>query len=139
MRTVELIVWGIAEPKGSARAFVRNGRAVITSDNPDLKKWEALIRFEAERVFEKDPRRFEFAVALTVVFHLPRPASVSARKRPLPTVKPDLSKLARAAEDPLTGVIWRDDAQVVKLNVSKVYTDGPPHAVITVSEYHPSL
>ena len=31
-----------------------------------------------------------------------------------PDTKPDLTKLVRAAEDSLRGVLWRDDAQVVR-------------------------
>jgi hypothetical protein len=35
-------VYGAAEPKGSARAFVRNGRAIVTTDNPSLARLVAI-------------------------------------------------------------------------------------------------
>jgi Holliday junction resolvase RusA-like endonuclease len=42
-------------------------------------------------------------------------------KRKAMTTKPDADKLARAILDSLTGVCWRDDAQVVDLRARKVY------------------
>jgi len=41
----------------------------------------------------------------------------------MPTVKPDLTNLRKAAEDGLTGVVWKDDAQVVMGQTVKVYAD----------------
>jgi Holliday junction resolvase RusA-like endonuclease len=64
-------------------------------------------------------------VALTMTFTLVRPPSVSAKRRPQPTVKPDLSKLYRAAEDAMTGIVFVDDAQVVEATVRKVYGETP--------------
>jgi Holliday junction resolvase RusA-like endonuclease len=40
-----------------------------------------------------------------------------------PTVKPDLTKLLRAVEDALTGVVWRDDSQIIHQVVNKEYAD----------------
>ena len=134
MRVVTLTIYGMPQPKGSTRAFKRGPRIIVTSDNPSLAKWESLIRFEANRVIRQDPRLFEGPVRLLVTFYIPRPPSVSAKARPSPTVKPDCSKLVRAAEDPLSGVLFRDDAQVCRIVAEKVYTDGPAKAVITVSE-----
>jgi Holliday junction resolvase RusA-like endonuclease len=38
-----------------------------------------------------------------------------------PVVKPDATKLLRAIEDALTGVVWTDDAQVVEQLATKRY------------------
>lgn len=68
-------------------------------------------------------------VTLRVTFVRPRPAGHYGRTglRPSapahPTVRPDLTKMLRALEDALTGVVWRDDAQVVHLDVVKAYGD----------------
>jgi Holliday junction resolvase RusA-like endonuclease len=49
-----------------------------------------------------------------------------------PTGRPDVLKLARACEDALTGVIWRDDAQIV---VERLYKDwGEPARVLVEIE-----
>ncbi len=44
--------------------------------------------------------------------------------------RPDLDKLCRACLDSLTGIVWRDDAQVVRLEASKDY--GAPGVMIWV-------
>jgi Holliday junction resolvase RusA-like endonuclease len=135
MKPVSFTVFGSAEPKGSARAFVRGGRAIVTSDNPSLSKWEAVVRNEAQRIAELAGHRlFQAAVTISVVFHMPRPKSVNPRVRPFPQVKPDLSKLVRGLEDPLTGILFTDDAQVIGIGALKLYTDGPAKAVVTVRQ-----
>lgn len=78
-----------------------------------------------------------------VDFYLPRPASVSMKKRPLPIVPPDLDKLARGLLDGLNqgydtgkvgdGVIYGDDSQVVSLIARKFYADDrEPGAVVVI-------
>jgi Holliday junction resolvase RusA-like endonuclease len=37
------------------------------------------------------------------------------------TVKPDATKLLRSTEDALTGILWRDDAQIARQTVEKSY------------------
>ena len=58
--------------------------------------------------------------------------STAGKKKPYPTVKPDLTKLVRAVEDALTGLIWRDDTQVVYQSNSKTY--GSPQGVTVLIE-----
>lgn len=96
MKPITFEIYGSAEPKGSARAFIRGGRAVVTSDNPSLKQWEAVVRFEAQRIAQlANHQLFQGAVTISVTFYMPRPKSVNPRVRPFPQVKPDLSKLDR--------------------------------------------
>lgn len=144
--TVAFVVFGTPEPKGSTKAFVRKMgtayRAIVTSDNPNLKRWEQLVRFEAQAALRKVGLEaspfFDGPVAVRIRFGLIRPPSVSAKKRPCPTVKPDLDKLVRAAIDPLIGVLFRDDAQVCQLiNPEKFYVpDGrPAYAEIAVMRF----
>lgn len=48
-----------------------------------------------------------------------------------PTTRPDALKLARAAEDALTGVLWADDSQIVAERLDKAFGDqvtGDPRA-----------
>ncbi len=141
--TLTFRVFGEAQPKGSTRAFVRNirgkQRAIITSDNPSLAKWEQLVRFEAQTALRLAKHEacpfFDGPVLVEVAIGLVRPPSVSAKKRPLPVVKPDIDKILRACIDPLSGVLFRDDAQVCKVIASKVYlAAGPAFADIRVSE-----
>lgn len=65
-----------------------------------------------------------------MVFHIGRPASVTAEKRLLPIKPPDLDKLARAVCDSLTDArIWLDDGQVVKLVCEKQYVSAEESGV----------
>lgn len=127
-------VWGIAQPKGSTRAFVPQGwtRAVVTAANPKTKGWQELVA-EAALGAMPSPTLIDGPVSLSVSFYLPRPKSIKARTVPH-TTKPDLDKLVRAVKDGLTRIVWRDDAQVVEVKAWKQYAPPTmtPHALITV-------
>ena len=74
-------------------------------------------------------------VELEIMFYLDRPSSVSTVKRPHPTVPPDIDKLIRAVQDSLTGVVYEDDSQVIRVLAWKVYADNRvPGAFIRVNE-----
>jgi len=88
---------------------------------------------------------FSGPVALWVCFHMPRPKShfngkgEIKKSAPLHCPKrPDTTKLVRALEDALKGVVWHDDAQVVQISAGKFYTragDGfRPNASVHVVE-----
>ncbi len=134
-RRVSFSVTGVAQPKGSTRAFIPKGwdRAIITSANPKAKGWQQLVTEQAQGVAADG--LFLGPVVLTVTFHLPRPRSLP-KKQLHHTKKPDLDKLVRNTKDALTGVLYGDDAQVVDLHARKVYAPiaSAPCARITVEE-----
>jgi len=136
--TIAFTVHGTPQPKGSARGYVAmkagKARAIVTSDNRTLRAWEDSIRFAAQSragtiFFEDGP------VTLDVTFYLQRPRSVTVRKRPCMTTRPDLSKLVRGLEDALTEILWKDDAQITSITATKVYADSrePSRAVIVIT------
>lgn len=132
-------VWGVAQPKGSARAFVPKGwtRAVVTSDNPKGKGWQQLVAEAAGRARDATGAALlEGPVSLTVAFYLPRPKSLPKRVT-AHTKKPDLDKLVRSVKDGLTRVAWHDDAQVVRVDATKGYAEAgeAPHAVIAIAPW----
>lgn len=137
MRTVSFTVFGIAQAKGSSRAFTPKGwsRPIITSTNKSLKAWESAVRVVAQ---QHAGTFFDGPVRLELAFYLPRPKSL-AKKVLHCTTRPDLDKQARAAIDPLTGVLFKDDAQVVELRASKQYApEGKPACcVVTVADAAP--
>lgn len=126
-------VFGVAQPKGSTKAFVPKGwtRAVVTSDNAKAKGWQQLVA-ERAQAFASDGL-FVGPVSLSVTFLLPRPKSLPKRVVSH-TKKPDLDKLVRATKDALKGVLYGDDAQVVTLQASKVYAanGSAPCAIVTL-------
>ncbi len=133
-----LEVLGIPASKGNKTGFVVNGRAVLVegkspASRQKLASWRQAVAAQARSVCA-EMNGIPFAdgpLYVTFAFRLPRPKS-KPKKYVFPTTKPDAGKLARAAEDELTGIVWRDDAQVCKLLVTKVYATGIPGATITV-------
>ena len=131
-------VYGVAQPKGSARAFVPKGwtHAVVTAANPKNKGWQQLVAEAASHALTKTPafQMLETSAVLRVVFFLPRPKAIRDKVVPH-TKKPDLDKLVRSVKDALTKVVWQDDALVVEIAARKEYArpGESPRAEISVS------
>lgn len=123
-------VSGIPVAKGSMRAYVVNGRPVITDTKSlEIRKWSASIRMAAENA-EIIPTTKPIFLFLT--FYLPRPKShygsganegkIRESVIDLPHVKkPDLDKLVRMVLDSLTGLAYIDDSQVIFIQAEKLY------------------
>lgn len=121
MADFSCFVKGVPQSQGSKRAFITGDRAVVVDANPTkLKDWRTAINFVLQSKWEGPP--LEGPVEVTLNFWLLRPASVSEKKRPEPHVKPDLDKLTRAAFDAMTGIVFKDDAQVTTIFASKTYS-----------------
>lgn len=134
---IEFYVPGIPRPKGSTRAFVSKTtrRLVVKSDCSGLKQWEHAVRTMARRY--RPRTEWLGPVSIEVTFYLPKPKTV-ARLRP--AVRPDIDKLVRGAVDGLSGVIFKDDAQIVRLDAQKLYCNtvrSEPGAAISIAEVEP--
>lgn len=86
---------------------------------------------------------YEGPVVVRIVLGMSIPKSVSMRKkkdmlgrRVRPTVKPDVDNCAKLILDALNGLAYKDDNQIVTLQVKKYYTDMPK-IIIKVSEWEP--
>jgi len=133
-------VYGTPIPQGSTKAFTPKGwkRPVLTSDNARLKSWRQLVAEAAHLALLAQPaaerQLLLDAVTLTIAFALPRPLSLPKRIT-AHTRKPDIDKLVRAVADAVTGILFRDDAQIVQLTATKCYAPllSPPFVTITVA------
>lgn len=134
-------VRGLPVPQGSVRAFVRGGRAVVAAVRQPLAHWRGAVATEA-RAAMTDTTPIAVPVVVHLWFRMPRPAShylPANAKRPTPQLRltapeyaqttPDLDKLVRACLDAMTAVVWRDDAQVVRLVAQKRYDETPGVAI----------
>jgi Holliday junction resolvase RusA-like endonuclease len=127
--SVSFTVFGVAQPAGSKKAFVVKGRAVITDDAKRSRPWKTQVAQEAGLAMADRPL-LDGPLLLELTFWVPRPKGHFGAKgvRPSaprhPTVRPDVLKLARAVEDALTGVVYRDDAQICCETLQKAYTLG---------------
>lgn len=149
MAQVVFTVYCKAEPQGSKRGFIVKGqggskpRAVVVDTNKvtmrsyrqevtreailavaEMQKGRKLIPGEdwndGPMAGKQEP------VELHLEFMFAKPGS-APKKRVYPAIKPDIDKLVRSTLDALTGVLFADDSQVVKLMADKVY--GPQERV----------
>lgn len=133
MTNLAFTVFGRPQPAGSKKGFpIRRGDkigVVITDANPRSKGWQGEVRRVAAEAAAGAV--FSGPVVLSLKFYLARPRGhygsgsrsnvIKASSPAHPIVKPDTTKLVRGVEDALTGVVWHDDAQVVRQTCSKHY------------------
>jgi Holliday junction resolvase RusA-like endonuclease len=98
--------------------FARMGKGVRAYDPEKSRNWKAYVKAIAA---QHSPKMMEGPLLVDLHFRFPRPKSVSAKKRPFHTVKPDCTNLAKGIEDALNGLLWADDSQVVDLRIRKDY------------------
>lgn len=130
-----LFVPGQPQPGGSKKGFVnpKTKRVVITDDAAHGSDWRARVAHFAREVYKDEPARG--MILLQVVFTLRRPRGHYGTGRNVDQLKPsapyyrarlpDLTKLVRATEDALTGIVWVDDSQVVIQETAKRYGPKP--------------
>jgi Holliday junction resolvase RusA-like endonuclease len=123
---IEFEVFGRPAPQGSKT--IMRGRLVESSKY--LPAWRKAIAEAATEAQAESDWFSDQPLEMSVIFTLEKPKSV---KREQPTVPPDLDKLARAIGDSCTGILYNDDAQIVRLNLIKQYGE-PEGAIITIEE-----
>lgn len=141
MRQITIRVPGKQQPAGSKRIVTNRstGRAYVIDANPKSRDWKSTVAQCASDAWNGEPL-MTGAIHLAIVFCVARPRAHYGAKGLIklsapdnPITRPDLTKLVRAIEDALTGVIWRDDSQVVSQTVMKIY-DEFFHTEITIAE-----
>ena len=133
---LDLVVYGAAEPAGSKTRTAYG----VRDSNPKSRPWKHQVAQIVAVHLGNDPLELgplELGpLTLRLDFYTPRPKghhkpdgtlNTPGRRLPYPTRKPDVLKLARAVEDALTGIAYRDDAQIVREHLAKHY--GAPARV----------
>jgi Holliday junction resolvase RusA-like endonuclease len=130
---ISYFVEGEPAPQGSKNGFVKNGRVVMVESSKKVKPWrEAVTIKTAQHMSWETLNAITTPVEIALVFHLPRPKSVT---RLWPSVKPDLDKLIRSTFDGLTtGGLYTDDALVIAVSASKQYATDKIGCQIIASE-----
>lgn len=132
---IRFLVPGVPAQQGSKR-HVGNGR-MIESNKERLMPWRASVTAaSADAMDGAEPTTKP--VHVTVEFRFMRPKAHYTRggdvRLTAPRWKdtvPDIDKLLRALLDGMTGVVFQDDKQVVKVEASKRYS-GAPGAYVRV-------
>lgn len=131
---MRIVVRGIPAPQGSKRPVrLGNGKMGMVESSRAVGPWREAVRAETQRTMN-GTGRLGGPLAVTIVFALPRPASLP-KKVVHPAKRPDIDKLARAVLDGLTeGGAWFDDGQVVRLYTTKKYAsaESATGCVITI-------
>lgn len=142
MRPVKFFVPGRPQTAGSKTAVPMGARMGVveagTKESRARKRtWRGDLRDAATNALVGmfEDRMFDGPLDVTMVIVRQRPAAhlVTARRRagavkdwakPLrPVERPDTVKIVRAAEDALTGVLWRDDSLIVHHELYKAFGD----------------
>ena len=141
MSAISFTVYGSPQTAGSKQSFVplhrktkepyrRAGGGIVVStvdDNPKSKGWKKVVAKAAKEVF-RGPL-LEGPLIATFRFYRLRPKNHFAKfglskagaQSLAPDTRPDVLKLARAAEDALIDVIYADDAQIVEEHLFKCW------------------
>lgn len=154
MQPIRFFVPGVARPGGSKTPRVAyrkgpdgkpvpvttaEGRIIVSTReackmNPD---WRAAVALAARAAYQGPP--LDEPLWLGVLFLIQRPKGHRSKKGGIvpsaprfPTGAPDATKLMRAVEDSLKGILYIDDARCVRAWASKVYTLGQAGAWVTL-------
>lgn len=115
-------------------SIARTPHGAKHSNERTLLPWRASVAGHAHDAMADEPPT-PAPVVVELQFDLARPLGHFGTGRnvgelrksapDVPTKNPDLDKLTRAVLDALTGIVYRDDAQVVELLASKRYGRSP--------------
>jgi Holliday junction resolvase RusA-like endonuclease len=120
---ITFTVPGIPSGKGRARFVRATGRAYTPAKTVSYEG--QLKHFAQQAMNGREPLQGPLSVSVEAIF--PKPVSWS-KKRAAATLwhtsKPDSDNLLKCL-DGLNGVVWRDDAQIARAEITKIYsTDG---------------
>ncbi|MGI9492184.1 MAG: RusA family crossover junction endodeoxyribonuclease [Geminicoccaceae bacterium] len=137
---LRIIVEGVPVAKGRPRFTTVNGFAAsyTPKKTQNYENWVRMCGVQSMSMAGRST--MDDALDITIIAHVPIPSSWSGkRKRKAalgeisPTKRPDLDNFVKAAVDGLTGIVWRDDSQIVNLTARKLYGETPK-LVITVEQ-----
>jgi Holliday junction resolvase RusA-like endonuclease len=109
----------------------RRGKPTIHYTPSSTRNYKTAIALVAARAMAgREPSKLPIYLGCTFCLEIPR--SWSKREKAaaltearLPTSRPDLDNFAKGVKDALTGIAYADDAQVVILQLRKVYAAIP--------------
>ena len=124
MKEIEFFIPGIPKPQGSKKFVGRgpSGRGIMIESCKELPGWRQALAWHASvEMLKRGMKYADCPVEMAYTFLFVRPKS--RRKAKHMITKPDLSKLIRAVEDALTGIVYRDDALICKSSEEKRYAE----------------
>lgn len=110
--------------KNGTREFT--GKVAVIDKNSLTPLWRRAV-IQAARPNGRPVVRpvLDGPLVVRMFFTLRRPVSISEKKRPYPSVRPDVDNLTKPTYDAITtSGIWKDDALVISSIISKAYENG---------------
>ena len=126
---IKFTVTGEPVAQGRPR-FARRGKKVVTYDPEKSREYKDYVKRTAQ---EYAPERLlEGQICLWIDIYKgclksfsKKKIEQSERKELRPLTKPDVDNYAKGIKDALNGIIWKDDSQVVELQIKKFYSKNP--------------
>ena len=119
--------------------FARRGAHVVAYTPAKTASYENLVKMAATTAMSGVQPTVR-PVALSVTLNLQIPASWSKKRREAAvagticaTKKPDADNVLKGIKDGCNGIVWTDDAQVVRIMLEKRYSETP-NAIVEVAE-----
>jgi len=115
-------IFGDPVSQGRPRFFVRKKGGVGCEDPAKSKDWKQNV-INQILVSNGRPEKFKFIdgpITLTLNFFMPRPKSLP-KKVKHHIKRPDLDNLVKAIKDALSGLLYKDDSQIIELIATKEY------------------
>lgn len=151
MNTLQFFVAGIPAPAGSKKAFALRkggaftGRTIVTDACKRTKPWQSDVKHVVSSSYTGPVLEGPLRVTFTFQLHRPKGHYGSGKNSEMvkasapehPCVMPDVLKLARAVEDALTGIVWRDDAQIVQEILAKEYVSAGQKTGVWITVVEP--
>ena len=122
------------EPMAQSRPrFARRGRGVVAYEKKEMKVWRA----ECSRLIKKafgSEELMENPLKIDATFYIQPPKYISSKKKLKEKLeaeeifcskKPDIDNYLKALLDSMTGIVFKDDGQVVECRARKLYSLKP--------------
>lgn len=130
---ITFTVPGVPQVQGNHRVS-RTGYTYDT--NKKLAPWRRTVALCAQQAMTAaNAEPLTGPVHLDIEFAMPRTKTMRTDPPPPMTQRPDTTKLTRAIEDALTGIVYRDDSQITHhtLHKRRANLGEQPHARIRVT------
>ena len=128
---IRILVPGKAVAQQRPAFAARFGHAVAF-ERKESRNYKAYVRMLAVKAMEahalqtiEDAVKVDIRICKAVPKSFSKKKSIDALNNNIrPTTKPDVDNIAKAIMDALTSVVWKDDAQVCSLTVTKEYSNS---------------
>lgn len=134
---ITLIIAGKPIAKARPR-FYRRGKHVGTYNSQETEEGRFMLECQSQlKGYTLPTLPTTRPVSLYVRFEMPIPKSYSKKKRQAITdgslqhvKRPDLDNMLKFIKDCLNGLAWRDDSQVISVNMAKEYAAEPKTVIL---------